>query len=80
MLVLTRRVGESIVIDGNIRLTVVEAKGGRIRLGIDAPPNVPVDRLEIHQRRQQFADPAEAFPCASGCMPPVGLKEMRHRP
>jgi carbon storage regulator CsrA len=52
MLVLTRRVGEQIVIDGNIRLTVVSVKGDRIRLGIEAPPSVVVDRQEIHERRR----------------------------
>jgi carbon storage regulator len=52
MLVLTRRPGEQIVIDGNIRLTVVSVKGDRVRIGIEAPPNVRVDREEIHTRRQ----------------------------
>ncbi len=51
MLVLTRRPGEEIVIDGNIRITVVSVKGDRIRIGIDAPPSVVVDRQEIHERR-----------------------------
>jgi len=51
MLVLTRRPGEQIVIDGNIRLTVVSIKGDRIRIGIEAPPSVVVDRAEIHDRR-----------------------------
>jgi carbon storage regulator CsrA len=57
MLVLTRHSGESIVINGNIRLKVVEVKGDRVRLGIDAPPHVLVDRQEVHERRMQFADP-----------------------
>ena len=56
MLVLTRRSGESIVINGNVRLKVVEVKGDRVRLGIDAPPNVLVDRLEVHERRMEFVD------------------------
>jgi carbon storage regulator len=51
MLVLTRRAGEEIVIDGNIRITVAEVQGNRVRLGIVAPPDVAVDRSEIHQRR-----------------------------
>ena len=54
MLVLTRRVGEEIVIDGNIRVMVVAVKGDRIRLGIIAPPSVPVDRKEVHERRTEF--------------------------
>ncbi len=51
MLVLTRRVGEEIVIDGNIRVTVVAIKGDRVRLGISAPDFVRVDRQEVHERR-----------------------------
>src|SRR4029079_6826707 len=47
MLVLTRRPGEESVIDGNIRLTVVSVKGDRIRIGIEAPSSVTVDRQEI---------------------------------
>ncbi len=56
MLVLTRRPGEQIVIDGNIRLTVVSIKGDRVRIGIEAPPTVVVDREEIHARRQHSPD------------------------
>ena len=52
MLVLTRRPGEGIVIDGKIRLTVVSVRGDRIRIGIEAPPSVVVDRQEIHERRK----------------------------
>jgi carbon storage regulator len=46
MLVLTRRVGEEIVIADNIRVRVVAISGQRIRLGILAPPSVPVARPE----------------------------------
>lgn len=56
MLVLTRRPGEEIVIGGNIRITVVSVKGDRIRIGIEAPPSVVVDRQEIHERRQHSPD------------------------
>jgi carbon storage regulator CsrA len=51
MLVLTRRVGEAIVIGGTIRVTLVVIKGDRVRLGISAPASVPVDRSEVHERR-----------------------------
>ena len=54
MLVLARRTGEQIVIDGNIRLTVIAVKGNHVRLGISAPPEVPVDRKEIHDCRTEF--------------------------
>lgn len=56
MLVLTRRPGEEIVIDGNIRITVVSVKGDRVRIGIEAPPSVVVDRQEIHERRRHAPD------------------------
>jgi len=55
MLVLSRKIGEQIVIDGCIRVTVVEVKGNKIRLGVEAPSHVSVDRAEIHARRQAFA-------------------------
>lgn len=57
MLVLTRRVGETIVIDDTITVTVLSVEGHRIRLGITAPPAVTVDRQEVHERRQEFAPP-----------------------
>jgi carbon storage regulator len=53
MLVLTRRPGEEIVINGNIRVTLVSVRGDRVRIGIVAPPSVVVDRDEIHQRRRR---------------------------
>lgn len=54
MLVLTRRVGEEIVIDGTIRIMVVAVKGDKVRLGISAPPSITVDRKEVHDRRIEF--------------------------
>jgi carbon storage regulator len=56
MLVLSRRVGEEIVIDGSIRITVSAIQGERVRIGITAPPSVRVDREEVHLRRSEFAD------------------------
>ena len=47
MLVLTRTVGEEIVIAGNIRVRVSEVKGGRIKLAIEAPREVAVRRHEV---------------------------------
>lgn len=51
MLVLTRRVGEEIVIDGNIRIMVTAIIGNKVRIGVVAPESVRVDRQEIHERR-----------------------------
>lgn len=47
MLVLTRKIGERIVIGDNIVLTVIAIDGGRIRLGIEAPKEIPVHRKEV---------------------------------
>ena len=47
MLVLTRKLGERIVIDDRITVTVLEVQGNRIRLGIEAPKEIPVMREEL---------------------------------
>jgi carbon storage regulator len=52
MLVLSRRVGETIVISENILVTVVEVNGDRVRLGVQAPRSIRVDRQEVFERRQ----------------------------
>ncbi len=52
MLVLTRRPGEQIVIAGNIRLTIVNIGPGRVKIGIEAPDNVRVDRQEVFEKIQ----------------------------
>ena len=50
MLILTRKIGESILVGDNIRLVVLEIRGKQIRLGIEAPPDIVVLREEIAQR------------------------------
>ena len=52
MLVLSRRQSETIVIGDNIRVQVLEISGGRVRLAIEAPSHVSVDREEIWARKQ----------------------------
>ncbi len=55
MLVLARRENEAVVIGGGIRIRVIEVKGGQVRLGIDAPREVPVHREEIARRIEAAA-------------------------
>jgi carbon storage regulator len=47
VLILTRRAGESIVIDKNIRITVLAVDGERVKIGVDAPREIPVVRQEL---------------------------------
>ena len=56
MLVLTRRIEEKIVIGADIYVTIVSIEGGKVRLGIEAPKSVCVDRQEVHQRRTEFSE------------------------
>lgn len=49
MLVLSRRKNESIVINDDLIITVIEIRGDKVRLGIEAPKNVPVHRKEVYE-------------------------------
>ena len=53
MLVLSRQRDESIIIGDNIIVTIVDIRGEKVRLGIDAPTEIPVHRREVHEAIQR---------------------------
>ncbi len=53
MLVLSRRRDESIIIGDNIKLTIVDIRGDKVRLGIEAPKEIPVHRQEVYDAIQK---------------------------
>jgi carbon storage regulator len=62
MLILTRRVGESVVIGDDIGVTILGVKGNQVRIGVTAPKDVTVHRQEIYERiksEQEAQPPAE---------------------
>lgn len=57
MLLLTKKIGETIIIDGNIEITLMDIQGNHARIGIDAPEEVTVYSEEIYERLPDYAAP-----------------------
>jgi len=66
MLILTRRVKESIKIGDLITVTILGVKGNQVRIGVDAPRDIQVHRQEIYDRIQAQKESAEALDCVGG--------------
>lgn len=62
MLILTRRVGESLMIGEQVTVTVLGVKGNQVRIGVNAPKDVTVHREEIYERIQKEKSPESNNP------------------
>jgi carbon storage regulator len=60
MLILTRRVGETVMIGDSITVTVLGVKGNQVRIGVDAPRDVAVHREEIFDRIRREEEPGDS--------------------
>ena len=71
MLILTRRVGETLMIGDSVTVTVLGVKGNQVRIGITAPKDVAVHREEIYDRiqRGEDAESGAKAPAAKGDLP-----------
>ncbi|MWN32553.1 carbon storage regulator CsrA [Gilliamella sp. Pra-s65] len=66
MLILTRRVGETLIIGDDVVITVLGVKGNQVRVGINAPKDVSIHREEIYNRIHQTQDSNDEFPEPKG--------------
>jgi carbon storage regulator len=60
LLILTRKPGESIHVGDDIKITVIDLEGKRVKLGVDAPRHIAVDRAEIAERKRAGLPPPQS--------------------
>jgi carbon storage regulator len=78
MLILSRKSGESIVIDGRIKVTVMRVEGEAVKIGIEAPAQVPVHRQEVYDEIQRSNK--QAITRQSVALPKLLAAHKKHRP
>ena len=71
MLVLSRKKNESIIINNDITIVVVEIRGDKVRLGVEAPKEVPVHRREVFEAIKRSEAEQKNNPAASGADAPA---------
>ena len=79
MLILTRKLGESITVGDDIKITLLEAKGKQVKLGIEAPPQIAVHREEVYNLiREQNIQAAKVGSLEDAALPDIwdGLKNL----
>jgi carbon storage regulator len=79
MLVLTRKPGEDVVINNEITVRIIAIDGGKVRLGITAPRDVPVDRGEVHKRKVEFEDATLDFSNTTSLSDLLTKPRFKHR-
>ena len=79
MLVLTRKPGEGIVVGDDIVITVLDVKGGNIRIGIDAPQDMKIYRQEVHARISRENREATQWDIADLSALSATLQSRKHR-
>jgi carbon storage regulator len=84
MLALTRKKGESLVINNDIEITILEIRGDQIKLGVSAPKEVPIYRKEVYTQIQQenrkSADAQNARSCLDSLRQRVICRKLRPKP
>jgi carbon storage regulator len=78
MLVLSRKPGESVVIDGRIKVKIVRLEGDVVKIGIEAPPDVPIHRQEVYDEIQQSNK--QALQNGRATPPRLPRKPQQHQP
>jgi carbon storage regulator len=80
MLILARKIGEMLRIGDDIKVTVLTVHGHQVRIGINAPRNVVVDREEIAERKKrEIAAPEPPSTAGGGEAPTIRIRKSRHK-